>query len=341
MSERESARPAGGTARTPSSAAAAGGAPRQSVPESAADARGAIGEAPILGSAAAIAAGVGFGTLGVFSRLFYDEGGEEFTLLVLRYFVPALLLVGIALVRWRPLPAHTDLALSMLLGLATLAATFCLLAGFAAASPGLVTLLFYIYPLITTVAASWLFAEELTRLRLVLLALGMAGIALTVGTPSVATAAGIGWGLAAGVCVSVFILGGRHVMARSVDSFQFVTLSFVGGAITLLPIAAAVGVDSPPSAAVGYAACLVALSTLLPTLLFYFGVRRIGAGGASRLATIEPVTAVVLSYVVLGDAIAASQIAGGVLVVSAVALLATPSEKLRRWRRRRVERAGR
>jgi drug/metabolite transporter (DMT)-like permease len=65
-------------------------------------------------------------------------------------------------------------------------------------------------------------------------------------------------------------------------------------------------------------------------LLFYFAVRRIGAGGASRLATIEPVTAVLLSYFVLGDAVAASQIIGGTLVVGAVVLLATPEGALRR-----------
>ena len=278
-----------------------------------------------LGAACAVAAGITFGTLGIFSRLFYDEGGDEFSLLVLRVCGMFLILAGVALARSRPVPATADAALSVLLGIATLGATACLLAGFDAASPGLVILLFYIYPLVVTVAAHLLFREELTRRRVLLLAVGMTGIALTVGIPDAATAEGIAWGLGAGACISIYILGGRHVMSRSVDSFQFVALSAGGALLALAPFAVATGVSVPAGDGIAYAACVVLISSVVPTLFFYFAVRRIGASSASRLATVEPVTAVVLSYVVLGDAILASQIAGGVLVVGAVVALLTPA----------------
>jgi drug/metabolite transporter (DMT)-like permease len=284
-----------------------------------------------LGAFCAIGAGVGFGTLGIFSRLYYDAGGDDFMLLVLRFCGGFVILAAIALARARPAPTAGDAGLSALLGIATLGAGFCLLAGFEAASPGLVVLLFYVYPLIITVAAHLIFGEELTRWRIGLLMLGMAGIALTVGVPGETTAAGIGWGLGAGVCVSVYILGGRHVMSRSVDSFQFVALSFAGALLALVPAAAAVGVDWPPAGAVGYAASVTLVGTVLPTLLFYFAVRRIGAGGAARLATVEPVVAVVLSYLVLDEPLVAGQIAGGALVVVAVTMLVTPGLVPRRW----------
>jgi drug/metabolite transporter (DMT)-like permease len=283
-----------------------------------------------VGAACAVAAGITFGTLGIFSRLFYDEGGDEFSLLVLRLCGMFLILAGVALARSRPAPATADAALSVLLGVATLGATACLLAGFDAASPGLVVLLFYIYPLVVTVAAHILFREELTRRRVLLLVVGMTGIVLTVGIPDAATAEGIAWGLGAGACISIYILGGRHVMSRSVDSFQFVALSAGGALVSVVPFAAAIGVSLPPGDAVAYAAGVVLISSVVPTLLFYFAVRRIGASSASRLATVEPVTAVVLSYVVLGDAIVASQIAGGALVVGAVVALLTPAATRRR-----------
>lgn len=280
---------------------------------------------PRLGAACAIAAGITFGTLGIFSRLFYDAGGDEFSLLVLRLCGMFLILSAVALTRSHPVPATADAALSVLLGIATLGATACLFAGFGAASPGLVVLLFYIYPLVVTVAAHFLFGEELTRRRVLLLIVGMTGIVLTVGIPDAATAEGIAWGLGAGACISIYILGGRHVMARSVDSFQFVALSAGGALVAIAPFAAAVGVSLPPGDAVAYATGVVVLGSVVPTLLFYFAVRRIGASSASRLATVEPVTAVVLSYAVLGDAIVASQIAGGALVVGAVVALLTPA----------------
>ena len=160
------------------------------------------------------------------------------------------ILAAITLARSRPAPAPGDAVLSIGMGVATLGATFCLLMGFEAASPGLVTLLFYIYPLIITIAAHLLFGEELTRSRVLLLLAGTVGIALTVGVPDAATAEGIGWGLGAGVCVSVYILGSRYLMSRSVDSFQFVSLSFAGALIALVPFVAAMGIDWPPAGAV-------------------------------------------------------------------------------------------
>jgi drug/metabolite transporter (DMT)-like permease len=278
-----------------------------------------------LGAACAVAAGITFGTLGIFSRLFYDEGGDEFSLLALRVCGMFLILSGIVLARSRPGPATGDAVLSVLLGAATLGATACLLAGFDAASPGLVILLFYIYPLVVTLAAHFLFREELTRRRVLLLAVGMTGIALTVGIPDAATAEGIAWGLGAGACISIYILGSRYVMSRSVDSVQFIALSSGGALLALAPFALAAGVSVPAGDGIAYAACVVLISSVVPTLFFYFAVRRIGASSASRLATVEPVTTVVLSYVVLGDAILASQIAGGVLVVGAVVALFTPA----------------
>jgi drug/metabolite transporter (DMT)-like permease len=289
-----------------------------------------------LGAFCAIAAGVAFGTMGVFSRLFYDAGGEEFTLLVLRFCCAFPIFAAIAFARARPAPTPSDAGLSVLLGIGTLGSGSCLLFGFEAASPGLVTLLFYVYPLIITVAAHLIFGEELTRWRVLLLLVGMIGIALTVGVPDAATAEGIGWGLGAGFFVSIYILGGRHLMSRSVDSFQFVALSYAGTMLVIAPAALAIGVSSPPAEALGYAAAVIVLGTVLATLLFYFAVRRIGAGGAARLATVEPVVAVVLSYLVLDEAIVASQIAGGALVVGAVVLLVTPGLAPPSWGEPRV-----
>jgi drug/metabolite transporter (DMT)-like permease len=243
---------------------------------------------------------------------------------VLRFCGTFAVLAAIALARARPTPAAGDALVSVLLGAATLGSTFCLLTGFGAASPGLVTLMFYVYPLIITVAAHLMFREELTRGRVLLLVVGMVGIALTVGIPDAATAEGILWGLGAGVCISVYILGGRYVMSRSVDSFQYVALSFSGALLMLVPFTAAIGIDWPPADAVPHLVAVIVVSSVGPTLCFYFAVGRIGAGGAARLATVEPVVAVILSYIVLGDAILASQILGGALVVAAVVALVTP-----------------
>ena len=274
------------------------------------------------GSLLAIGGGVAFGTLGIFGTLFYDHGGDSFALLVLRFCGASVLLVAFALLRRGARPEWSDVALAGAAGVGLLGATFCLFAGYKEASPGLVTLLFYVYPLLVTVGDRVLFGVVLGRRRALVLAAGLVGIALTVGVPDAATGAAVLWGLAAGVLTTSYILLSRHVMARSLDPFSFVAIEFTSAAILVLLITAVVGMDWPPSAAVPSALGVIVLGSVVPVLLFYSAVPRIGAGNAARLATVEPVTAVILSYVVLGDSLGVLQIIGGAIVVASVVALA-------------------
>jgi drug/metabolite transporter (DMT)-like permease len=275
------------------------------------------------GSLLAIGGGVAFGTLGIFGTLFYDHGGDSFALLVLRFCGASVLLVAFALLKRRGArPEWSDVALSGAAGVGLLGATFCLFAGYKEASPGLVTLLFYVYPLLVTVGDRVLFGVVLGRRRALILAAGLVGIALTVGVPDSATGAAVLWGLAAGVLTTSYILVSRHVMARSLEPFSFVAIEFTSAAILVLLITAAVGMDRPPSAAWPSALGVIVLGSVVPVLLFYSAVPRIGAGNAARLATVEPVTAVILSYVVLGDSLGVLQIIGGAIVVASVVALA-------------------
>jgi len=274
------------------------------------------------GSLLAIGGGVAFGTLGIFGTLFYDHGGDSFALLVLRFCGASVLLVAFALLRRGARPEWSDVALAGAAGVGLLGATFCLFAGYKEASPGLVTLLFYVYPLLVTVGDRVLFGVVLGRRRALVLAAGLVGIALTVGVPDAATGAAVLWGLAAGVLTTSYILLSRHVMARSLEPFSFVAIEFTSAAILVLLITAVVGMDWPPSAAVPSALGVIVLGSVVPVLLFYSAVPRIGAGNAARLATVEPVTAVILSYVVLGDSLGVLQIIGGAIVVASVVALA-------------------
>ena len=277
---------------------------------------------PPQGSLLAIGGGVAFGTLGIFGTLFYDHGGDSFALLVLRFCGASVLLVAFALLRRGARPEWSDVALAGAAGVGLLGATFCLFAGYKEASPGLVTLLFYVYPLLVTVGDRVLFGVVLGRRRALILAAGLVGIALTVGVPDAATGAAVLWGLAAGVLTTSYILLSRHVMARSLEPFSFVAIEFTSAAILVLLITAVVGMDWPPSAAVPSALGVIVLGSVVPVLLFYSAVPRIGAGNAARLATVEPVTAVILSYVVLGDSLGVLQIIGGAIVVASVVALA-------------------
>ena len=270
----------------------------------------------------ALAAGIAYGTLGIFSKLFYEHGGTNFMLLVLRFCGGWVLFAAIMLVRRRPRPARRDAILAVLLGAGQLATSFCIFVGFEHASPGIVVLLFYVYPLLVTIGAKFAYGEELGRRRAVLLGVGVVGIGLTVGHPGSASALGIACGLAAGLFASTYILGSRHLLTRSLDPVQYTTLAYSGSAAAMLIALAIHGGDATTGKAATYAVLVIVASTVIPALLLYTAISLIGAGPAARLAAIEPLTALVLSFLVFGDSLSAGQIAGGVLVLASVALLA-------------------
>lgn len=280
-------------------------------------------ERPLNGYLLVLASAVLLGTLGMFSRLFYDEGGEPFTLLVLRFAGTGPALLALALLRRHAHPARRILVAALALGAFQLGGAYALFEGFERAPVGLVVLLFYVYPLIVTAGAALFLGEGFGRRRAVVLALGMTGVALTVGIPESASVAGIGLGLAAGVCTAGVILSSRHLMASHALSPVYLSaLMFTSPMLVLGPVAAARGIDLELSAAAWAAATgAVFISAAIPIAMFYTGVKLVGAGTASLLGIGEPFAGVLLAYAVLGESLSAPQLVGGALIIAAVTLL--------------------
>jgi drug/metabolite transporter (DMT)-like permease len=94
------------------------------------------------------------------------------------------------------------------------------------------------------------------------------------------------------------------------------------GTIFLGLAALAAGVLTPSHPARGWAAILylALVTTLLAQSLYLAGLRQVETGRASLVATVEPVVAAVLGAVLLRERLDVSQIAGGMLVLSAVTI---------------------
>jgi drug/metabolite transporter (DMT)-like permease len=276
-----------------------------------------------------------FGTLGVFSKLFYDAGGEAWTLLFLRFAVTGPVLVVLALaLRERP-PNRRVALLGASLGIFQIGVAYALFEGFERAPVALVTLLYFAYPLITAVGASLLYKEELGPRRAVILGVALAGVALTIGIPDSANWVGIVLGLVAGLCVSVLILSSRYLMvARGLSPIALSALMFTSPAILLaLLIPARAPSFDLSGEAWGWAVAAVFVAAAIPITLFYSGVRRAGATAAGLLSTVEPVVSVLLAYAVLGESLSALQFIGGTLIIiSVIALSLEGSRSVSRTR---------
>lgn len=263
------------------------------------------------------------GTLGVFSKLFYDAGGEAWTLLFLRFAVTGPVFVILVLAVRERLPDRRIALLGALLGALQLAVAYFLFEGFERAPVALVTLLYFAYPLVTAVAAALLYREELGLRRGLILTVALAGLALTIGIPDSANWAGTVFGLVAGLCVAALILSSRYLMVSGgLSPIVLAALMFTSPVIVLVLL---VPLRAPSfdlsGEAWGWALAAVFVSTVVPIALFYSGIKRTSATVAGLLSTVEPIVTVLLASAVLGESLSRLQVIGGTLIlVSVIAL---------------------
>jgi drug/metabolite transporter (DMT)-like permease len=172
----------------------------------------------------------------------------------------------------------------------------------------------------------WLRAAHGRRLRPSLygaVALSVAGAALVVEVYDAGALDGLGiaFALAAAVTFAVYLVGFERAGHRY-DAFT--TLTWGLGFATLFWLAA-----SPPwtfpfadlggARNLALALGVVVIGTLGPFLLNVSALRHLPAARVGVVATLEPVLATAIAWAIHGQALAALQIAGGLLVVAAVA----------------------
>jgi drug/metabolite transporter (DMT)-like permease len=83
------------------------------------------------------------------------------------------------------------------------------------------------------------------------------------------------------------------------------------------------------AAGFGWLGALALVSTVAAIVLFFAGLARVGPTTASILSTAEPMTAVLLAFLVFGESLGVAQLAGGTLVLGGVLILsARPAARL-------------
>lgn len=272
-----------------------------------------------------LASAAGFGAMGVFGKLAYEEGSTVGTLLASRFVLAAvlfwLLLFALGLGRELRALSRRDVAIALALGAigygAQAGAYFTALDR---VDPSLLSLLLYTFPVIVTVAAVALGRERASRRTAIALALSSSGLVLVLaGAVGGLDPLGAALGLTAAVVYSAYILSSEGIVAR-VGPVVLSALVCTGAAVTLTIGSAAAGDLKPGEltlAGAGLLAGLAVVSTVGAITLFFAGLRRVGPSAAAILSTLEPIVTVGLVFVVFGDALGPAQLVGGALVLSA------------------------
>lgn len=254
-----------------------------------------------------------------------------------RFALALLLLLGWLLLRsgLAPLRALSrrqwaGLALGGALGVFGYAAFFLL--GLQHLPAGRAALVVTTNPVLTLLLAAWLFGERLNGRIALGMAAAVAGAAvvLTHGKPWTlfTGGAGIGEALLLGcvLCWSAYTLLGKKLLV-GIDALTTTAVT-AGFGLALLLLSAALfepgGLARPLQLGVEWWAALLFMvvgSTVLAYAWYFEGVAALGAGAASAYISLVPVFGVAVATLWLDEAIDASLLAGGALVLTGMVLM--------------------
>jgi DME family drug/metabolite transporter len=278
-----------------------------------------------------VLAGVLWGTGGLLGRLFGEAAGlTSFAVATFRLAVGGLLIVGYLLVTGARLPRSRATW-------ARICAVGALSALFQAAYFTAVSLTSVTVATLVTIGSSpvlVLLARPRSADRRSLAAVGLAlvGLVLLVGVPAdggpstAAVLAGAGCALAAAAgFTAMSLLGARPV--PGLDAMTTTGVAFTLGGVLLAPIAVTTSglAFTPTPASIGLLLAFGLVPTAVAYTCYFRGLRSAPAGVGVLMALLEPLTAAVLSAVLLGERLGVAGIAGGALLCTALVLAAHPS----------------
>lgn len=266
------------------------------------------------------AAMVIFGTLGVFTRNIGVTSGE----LALYRAVLASVLIGFYLVfikkGWLNLKnAGRELPLLLASGIAMGINWILLFQAYRYTTISAATLSYYFAPVIVTVASPLLFHERLTAKQVICFVMSTLGLVLIIGTgggEKTAGITGILFGLGAAVFYAAVILLNKFI--KNVAGIQRTILQMLAAVVTLLPyVAVSSGFNLNLLDGTGWA-CLLTVGlfhTGITYCLYFSALKDLTGQEAAILSYIDPLVAVIISVLLLGEPMTLMQLIGGALIL--------------------------
>jgi drug/metabolite transporter (DMT)-like permease len=267
-----------------------------------------------------------FSLNGIWARYLLDDGVDAARLSQLRSAGSWLILL-IVLAAWRPRLLRVDrdllpgLALLGVVGLAGVHATFFLAIDRLEIGPALT--IQYLAPLALLVWLRTVHGRSIAPSLWGAVALSLAGCFLVVRAYDIGDLDTVGLVAAFGsmVTFAIYMVGSERAGHRLEP---VTTLVWVFGFATVFWAVATPWWSFPWEGLaslrnVVFGAALIVAGTLVPFICIVASLRHIPAPRAAVVATLEPALAAVFAWIVLGEELAAVQIAGGAVVLTAVA----------------------
>ncbi len=269
----------------------------------------------------------------VAARIAFNHGVDVATAVVFRSLSTALVVA--ALVVWQRVPVRftpRHRRMLPLIGLLIGIQSLCLYSSVARLPVALALLAFNTFPIWTALWAWAVYREPPARPLLVAMPVILLGLTLALdvfGATSGLGAAGqwarigvgVAFALAAAGTFGLALVLTQHEVGNVDGRVRTATTMGMAGLVALGTVALQGGFHLPQAAAGWWG--LAALTCLYGTgfTIMFTVLPRLGVVGNSAIMNVEPVFALVLAWLVLGQTIAPVQVAGALIVVGAVVVL--------------------
>ena len=275
-----------------------------------------------------LSAGILWGVMGIFVRHFNAFGLGSMEIGTLRTLTGVLITGAYLLLRHRDLLKIRLRDLWCFLGTGICSLFLMNLTYFTAmqhTSLAVAGVLLYTAPIFVMLLSALLFRETITVKKILALALAFCGCALVsgLGTDSRISAAGLLWGLGAGISYALYSIFGRYAIQRGYGSWTMTFYSFLfcsALSIFLCDWQAVAPVVGQPIQLI-WILGLGFITAFAPYVLYSLGLQSVENSRASILASIEPVVAATVSVVVFAEPMSLTAACGIALVLAAIILL--------------------
>ncbi len=283
-----------------------------------------------------------WGTLGYLAKILYAQGVSFEAMVAFRGVFGWLAVVGFLLATrgvGTLRVGRRDLAFLFFMGLFGVAGFYLFYFYTVQESTiGTAAILLYSFPAMVVILARIFLGESLTPPKILALVLTVGGIFLVAGAYDPANLEVspfvLSTGLLAALCFGLYPVFGKPVTGRLIPLTILIYALGFGAGVLLLAAIPTLGtlVGLSP----GYYALLLLMAvahTALGYALYTFGIRRLEAGQAAIIATMEAVVAGVLGVTLLGEELTFLKLLGGLLVLcgAVLAQIRLRKPRLRRY----------
>lgn len=192
-------------------------------------------------------------------------------------------------------------------------------------------ILLYTAPAFVMVASLFLFREKFGKIKCFALISALTGILLVSGIldgNANLTAAGIIFGLLSGITYGSYSIFGTYAL-KKYDSYTVSAWAFAFAALSSLPFAdipdiiSKISLSPSPLKTALISLGMGIFTAFLPFMLYTAGLSKIGASKAVIIASVEPLTATVIGFIVYNEKPTVLSASGIILILVSVVLAAS------------------